>query len=376
MACRHQVDKDEAWINRKRIAEEQRKSRIFNAKQRQIGLDVDALNRQVHEKRLARAREEECERQFAEEAKRQRDLAELFEKQKVEEIRERDKKIEEYRKSAQKPEYRKEFDLYDPNQKKKERPPRISADDPCPLSSVQKLDGEDIDSKERQKKQKEMVRDLLLQQMQEKRMQNFKKDKEDHDWDNMLLEHDCYAVQMTREEARRQRKAVEDLKELNKALATEKRDSDRRQEIIEDIEKKKDIEFNLESDLLTEDPNVARSALGPNRVVPDRWKGMTQVALDKYREEQLQQMLDKKRRKEKEQHENAQWDEQLINQENVLLLLEEEQKRNQLKFDKELTCENERLADDQRRQRDFLENCVYINCVDQDYYDQFNRSSR
>ncbi|XP_055941780.1 RIB43A-like with coiled-coils protein 2 [Argiope bruennichi] len=322
MSWFHRKTKDQAWINRKRIAEEERKRRIFNAKQRQIGIDVDALDHQVQEHRLARAKEEERERQFEEEAKRQRDLAELLEKQKQEEIRERDKKIDEYRQS-QKPEYRKEFDLYDPNQKKKERPPRVSADDPCPLSSVQKLDGEDINSKDRQKKQKAQVRDLLLQQMQEKRMENFKRDKEKHDWENMMLEHDCYALQLEKEEERRNREAVENLKQTNATLATEKREADRRQELLENMEKKKDIEFNIESDLLTENPNVAKSALGPYRVVPDRWKGMTQVALDKYREEQLQQIIDKKRRMEREQYENAQWDEHLINEENSIFYLEE-----------------------------------------------------
>lgn len=47
------------------------------------------------------------------------------------------------------------------------------------------------------------------------------------------------------------------------------------------------------SDLLTENPDQAVSAFGPNRVVPDRWKGMSAEQLEKIRREQARQVEEK-----------------------------------------------------------------------------------
>ena len=59
-----------------------------------------------------------------------------------------------------------------------------------------------------------------------------------------------------------------------------------------------EIANNLFSDLLTENPDQAVSAFGPNRVVPDRWKGMSPEQIENIRKEQLRQMEEKKVRVE------------------------------------------------------------------------------
>ncbi|GIY37093.1 RIB43A-like with coiled-coils protein 1 [Caerostris darwini] len=363
-------------MNRRRLAEEARKRRIFNAKQRQIGVDVDALNYQVQEHRLARSRETQRERHFADEAKRLSDLAELMEKQKQEEIVEKNRKVDEYRTQEQRPEYRKEFDLYDPNRLKKERPPRISADEPCPISGVQKLAGEDLENRDRMQKQKNQVREVLLQQMQEKRMQNFKQDKEKQDFEDMLLMQDSHALQLAKEHEERRRKAVADLKEDNKTIAEETRDMNLRDKISDDISKKKDIEYNIRSDLLSEDPNVARSSFGPNRVVPDRWKGMSEKQLEEYRKGQVQQMIERRRKEDQEQRVKAEWDAQLIHQENIALLMEQENKERRFDFNKKVSSLNTELSYEQRRQQEFLEKVVYTNVPTKEFFDQFNTTSR
>ena len=51
------------------------------------------------------------------------------------------------------------------------------------------------------------------------------------------------------------------------------------------------------SDLLTENPDQAISAFGPNRIVPDRWKGMSNEQLEQIRKEQLRQIEEKKVKK-------------------------------------------------------------------------------
>ena len=47
------------------------------------------------------------------------------------------------------------------------------------------------------------------------------------------------------------------------------------------------------SDLLTENPDQAISAFGPNRIVPDRWKGMSPEQLEQIRKDQLRQVQEK-----------------------------------------------------------------------------------
>jgi hypothetical protein len=48
------------------------------------------------------------------------------------------------------------------------------------------------------------------------------------------------------------------------------------------------------SDMLTENPDQAISQFGPNRVVPDRWKGMSPEQLEQIRNEQLRQIEEKR----------------------------------------------------------------------------------
>ncbi len=50
----------------------------------------------------------------------------------------------------------------------------------------------------------------------------------------------------------------------------------------------------VSSDLLSENPDQAISQFGPHRVVPDRWKGMNQDQIRRIREEQQNQIEEKK----------------------------------------------------------------------------------
>lgn len=49
----------------------------------------------------------------------------------------------------------------------------------------------------------------------------------------------------------------------------------------------------LRGDLLSENPQQAASSFGPHRVVPDRWKGMSQEQLEDIRLAQKQQIQEK-----------------------------------------------------------------------------------
>ena len=49
----------------------------------------------------------------------------------------------------------------------------------------------------------------------------------------------------------------------------------------------------VNGDMLTENPEVAKSAFGEHRVVPDRWKGMTPQQIQEIRETQEKQRQEK-----------------------------------------------------------------------------------
>lgn len=68
-------------------------------------------------------------------------------------------KLNEFRNEYQTPDSRKEWDLNDPDAKLKDKPARVSDDDPrCGISSLQKFHGEDLNEKERRKLQNEQTR--------------------------------------------------------------------------------------------------------------------------------------------------------------------------------------------------------------------------
>lgn len=54
---------------------------------------------------------------------------------------------------------------------------------------------------------------------------------------------------------------------------------------------------NVHGDLLSENPDVAISAFGSHRVIPDRWKGMTPQQVEDVLETRRKQMEEKEVRK-------------------------------------------------------------------------------
>lgn len=83
----------------------------------------------------------------------------LMETRQEHDIRELKKELNTFRSEHQRPEDTREWDLNDPDYLKKDKPARVSDDDPrCGVASLQKFLGEDLASKERRKLQEEQMR--------------------------------------------------------------------------------------------------------------------------------------------------------------------------------------------------------------------------
>lgn len=84
----------------------------------------------------------------AADAKRYDMIAELLERRQEQDMRELNAALNEFRMLHQQPSSRREWDLYDPDRLKKDRPARVSDDDPrCGVSGLQKFEGEDLNNK-------------------------------------------------------------------------------------------------------------------------------------------------------------------------------------------------------------------------------------
>jgi hypothetical protein len=90
----------------------------------------------------------------------------LLEKRQEHDFHEMNRALNEFRSLHQQPENRREWDLQDPEYLKKDKPARVNDDDPrCGPASLQKFDGEDLNSHARQKYQQEQLREWSLQQV-------------------------------------------------------------------------------------------------------------------------------------------------------------------------------------------------------------------
>ena len=75
----------------------------------------------------------------------------------------------------------------------------------------------------------------------------------------------------------------------NFSQAKEKEAEERQRRMCEEHDNFTEIANNIHGDMLSENPDVAKSAFGPHRVVPDRWKGMSPRQAQEVREAQERQ---------------------------------------------------------------------------------------
>jgi hypothetical protein len=113
-----------------------------------------------------------------------------------------------------------------------------------------------------------------------------------YDFKQMELDARARALQKAEEDCRRAINTA--TKDYNEALERETNQKNAIKRMQEQDDNMTEIANALFSDLLTENPDQAISAFGANRVVPDRWKGMSQEQVEAVRKEQARQVEEKK----------------------------------------------------------------------------------
>ncbi|NXG21325.1 RIBC2 protein, partial [Grallaria varia] len=367
--------REAAAVQRRREQELLRRGRIFNARLRTIGIDKDALDVQVKERKIQEAIEKARDEKFANDMKRNDRLMCLLEERQKSEIKDMNKSLREFQKN-QTPETRREFDLNDPEALKKDRPARVSDTDPrCTVSGMQKFAGEDLNYEQRMKFQKEQLREWSLQQQKDWKTALAGQKLADDLYDKYRIEIDQKIMEEQRKEEESRRAVCTATKDFNRIQAAElahKKELDKSQTLRENMD---EITSLLQGDFLSENPDQALSPLG-NRVLVDRWKGMSQDQLMAIRHCQKEQVLENLRMKEQERQRDAEWDRQRLQAARVQLLLEREQQRRHRERRRDLDFMNADLSQEQRAKNIYLKEEEYSNIPTAQYYAQFNTSTR
>ncbi|KAL5284622.1 RIBC2 family protein [Megaselia abdita] len=366
-----------AILEKRRQFEEERRKRIFNAKQRLFGLDYDTLEKQKQEKNQQRQAEAAREEKFLEEARRQdyliRTTDQLMEKQKKQIAAD----INTYRKLFQGVGCSRERDLNDPEMIKKERPVRIADNDPrLGISSAQVFEGEDLTGGERKRQQKEQQRAWLEQQIKERKQAELDRKNAEQVILDSLQARDRQLVEIDQIQRSNKDKMQEAVMKFNQKLATEK-------EIEKKLERQRTNEDNLAeiynmlgSDMLTENPNCADSPLGAHKKIAYMYRGMNEEERIKFRQDQMAQIEKDNQRKTQDFVKEREWEEQQTNNARLLILKQMEMDKLKKKLITENKVENLELAKEQNDLKNFLNKKVYVNEATNEFYDKFNTTSR
>ncbi|CAG5118410.1 unnamed protein product [Candidula unifasciata] len=369
--------KEAAAIERRRAMEEERKSRIFNAKVRQIGVDKQALDQQIFDRKQMEDYERRIHEAFAADALRNDRIASMLEKRQEHDIRALNQAIDEFRALHQQPSLRREWDLYDPDALKKDKPARVHDDDPrCGVSSIQKFEGEDLNSKARKKFQNEQARFWHEAQMQEKNQAKQNQDEADRLYDLKQKELDQRAIELQQAEEQCKKAINMANAAYNDALNNEQKERERLKRQQEEDDKMTEIANHVFGDLFTENPAVAQSAFGAHRVIASRWKGMSPQQLEEIRKQQEKQRAENERLRQEEELRNREYERQASANARAAELVEREMARRRREIEKAQADENRRLAQEQKARIDFLNREVYTNPPTAAYFMQFNKTTR
>ncbi|NWS15098.1 RIBC2 protein, partial [Pachyramphus minor] len=312
---------------------------------------------------------------LANDMKRNDRLMCLLEEQQKREIKDMNKALNEFQKN-QTPETRREFDLNDPQALRKDRPARVSDTDPrCTISGMQKFAGEDLNYEQRMKFQKEQLREWSLQQQKDWKNALADQKLADDLYDKYRVDMDRKIMELQRQEEESRRAVCTATKDFNRVQATElayKKELDKSQTLRDNMD---EITFLLRGDFLSENPAQALSPLG-DRVLVDRWKGMSPEQLMAIRHYQKEQVQENMRMKEQERQRDAEWDRQRVQAARVQILLEREQQRQHRERRRDLDFMNAELSQEQRAKNIYLKEEAYSNVPTAQYYAQFNTTTR
>ncbi|KAJ3166736.1 Protein Tax-1 [Geranomyces variabilis] len=367
--------RDAAILRRKNLDEE-RKQRIFDPKIRVLGIDVRALEDQIRIKNELKKVEKEREAAFDKTMRQTNAILQHMDHEAEEQNRANLYSLNQYRIRNQQPYQRREYDLYDPQALKNDLPARVGDDDGrIGISSCQRFEGEDLASKERQRLQKEQMKTWSQEGMWERKNKKFEEAEEKRLYERYQSDIDQKVVTLQKavtdaraEQARADKEYNRQLAELKREREAEERRHDEEQNVLE-------INRQVNGDFLTEQPNVFNNGSGPH-VRVDMFKGMTDEQKRHIFSVQQKQREEAEARRENERREADRIARQEAANIRASMLLEREKARQVREEAVRLREENRGNAEEQKMKQYYMNRVLYTNKPTDDYFAQFNTTSR
>nr|KAF6436308.1 RIB43A domain with coiled-coils 1 [Rousettus aegyptiacus] len=338
--------KEVAAIEARRNREKERQSRIFNARTRVIGVDVEALNSQVEERRLQEAAERSKDAAYGTNQVQYDLVAQMLEKEEAERTRRLAKKVQDFR-----------------EQKQQLR------------NSLQYLSGEDLDRAACLRMQQEQFRSSLEKQLHEQQLARIEEQRIEMLNDQLRLAMDTRAAQLAKLEESCRIAMMSAMAKANKAQAAELAEQQRREHKRKQDANFMEIQNQISSDLTKKHP-IAQHSVAPQRVQPHCWKGITPEQRAAIKKAQEVQRQEKEAQREAERAHNAEWEGQAVCLAQATMELEEQERQLGAEFRRGLGSFNQQLAKEQKAQQNYLNSIIYTNEPTAQYYLQFNTSSR
>ncbi|KAM8752214.1 RIB43A-like with coiled-coils protein 2 [Acanthopagrus schlegelii] len=336
--------KARASLQRRRNTETERRERIFNDKVRTIGVDKDALDIQIKEKKKQEeaAREEQNAHDAA--TLHNSKVASLLHRRQVKEKLAMEKDIVKFRHQYQQPWSQREYDLNDPDRCRKTE---LADAQMMPPGLV----GEDPNSQNRRQRQREQLREWLIQQQSERAAERHHQKLEEQCYDQTRVEMDIKALQLQSIEMGRQKAAAIATKEYNLALIKEKG----KQRQLQGVD---------------DEPPI--SMMGAPGLCPSDDQRATQENLQQIIQFQKYQIEEKKRIKVEKKQEEELHDRVRVDSARTALLIERQQARLNKQLRRHLDSTNVQLAQKQKEPNPVIER----GHIDDSFFSKFNTSSR
>ena len=157
-----------------------RTSHILDPRTRRLGIDVDAIQHQIEEKRKMEAREKARNEAFDHMVLQQQDLLLKSQEHYTEQVKMMDIEREKFRQQYQRPEQSREYDIWRKDYLKVQQPTRMGDEDPrLGISAGQIFQGEDLKKQERIQAQGLQRQEWYNEQMREKKMRKAREESED-----------------------------------------------------------------------------------------------------------------------------------------------------------------------------------------------------
>ncbi|KAJ1616019.1 RIB43A-domain-containing protein [Pavlovales sp. CCMP2436] len=366
----------DAVLYRRKEIEAIRLTRL-NDKSYKVGIDTSVLGSQIADKTAAKLEEAVSDAAF-DDMRLNVDKHLMFvDQQRDAYLRHRGQEVDAYRSEMQRTTDRREYDLNDPNALKNEAPARSGDEDPnASVSGLQKFAGEDLHYGQRVKMQQAQLQQWATAQAAEKRAKADAEKQTNAMWANHMLEADLLRCEFADKESEILRQRRTELAEWNLSQAQLKQSMLKEGVVQAEIDNATEIQVQLNSGWLGEDPALTRSFVQPHRVRPDHFKGMSAAQKQAILDENARLFASKQAAAVEEADLDKRIDDMTMQWNRVATLQEHEVEQRRAAMRKSIMHENEIAASTSKAAYSTLYNETYKNEVDDDFYKRFGTSAR